>query len=156
MEKSYSKKATADLAEHIYKTSKMGAESISDVLPKVKSNSSGEKESFIDELTHEYSEYEKISSKAEQILTAMSVKPKEESFVARMSAKAGIMMNTMSDPGISHVAGMMMEGLTMGISDTTRRVRKAEEEKCSDEVLGLGNELISFQEKSNEKMKEYL
>ena len=134
----------------------MGAESISDVLPKVKSNSSGEKESFIDELTHEYSEYEKISSKAEQILTAMSVKPKEESLMARMSAKAGIMMNTMSDPGISHVAGMMMEGLTMGISDTTRRVRKAEEEKCSEEVLGLGNELISFQEKSNEKMKEYL
>ena len=156
MDKAYSKKATASLAEHIYKTSKMGAESISDVLPKIKSNSSGEKESFIDELTHEYSEYEKISSKAEQILTAMSVKPKEESLMARMSAKAGIMMNTMSDPGISHVAGMMMEGLTMGISDTTRRVRKAEEEKCSEEVLGLGNELISFQEKSNEKMKEYL
>lgn len=156
MDKAYSKKATASLAEHIYKTSKMGAESISDVLPKIKSNSSGEKESFIDELTHEYSEYERISSKAEQILTAMSVKPKEESLMARMSAKAGIMMNTMSDPGISHVAGMMMEGLTMGISDTTRRVRKAEEEKCSEEVLGLGNELISFQEKSNEKMKEYL
>jgi hypothetical protein len=156
MDKSYSKKATAELAEHIYKTSKMGAQSISDVLPKVKSNTSKEKEAFIDELTREYSEYEKISSKAEQVLTSMSIKPKEESFMARMSAKAGIMMNTMSDPGISHVAGMMMEGLTMGISDTTRRVRKAEEEKCSGEVLGLGDELIAFQEKSNEKMKEYL
>lgn len=156
MDKAYSKQATASLAEHIYKTSKMGAQSISDVLPKVKSNSSKEKESFIDELTQEYSEYEKISSKAEQILTAMSVKPKEENFMARMSAKAGIMMNTMSDPGISHVAGMMMEGLTMGISDTTRRVRQAKEERCSGEVLGLGEELISFQEKSNEKMKAYL
>jgi hypothetical protein len=156
MDKSYSKKATAELAEHIYKTSKMGAQSISDVLPKVKSNTSKEKEAFIDELTREYSEYEKISSKAEQVLTSMSIKPKEESFMARMSVKAGIMMNTMSDPGISHVAGMMMEGLTMGISDTTRRVRKAEEEKCSGEVLGLGDELIAFQEKSNEKMKEYL
>ena len=156
MDKAYSKKATASLAEHIYKTSKMGAQSINDVLPKVKSNSSKEKESCRDELTREYSEYEKISSKAEQILTAMSVKPQEENFMARMSAKAGIMMNTMSDPGISHVAGMMMEGLTMGISDTTRRVRKAEEEKCSDEVLGLGSELISFQEKSTDKMKEYL
>lgn len=156
MDKAYSKKATAELAEHIYKTSKMGAQSISDVLPKVKSNSSKEKESFIDELTEEYSEYEKISSKAEQILVSMSVEPKEENLMARMSAKAGIMMNTMSDPGISHVAGMMIEGLSMGISDTTRRVRKAEEEKCSKDVLSLGGELISFQEKSTEKMKAYL
>lgn len=156
MDKAYSKKATAELAEHIYKTSKMGAQSISDVLPKVKSNSSKEKESFIDELTKEYSEYEKISSKAEQILVSMSVEPKEENLMARMSAKAGIMMNTMSDPGISHVAGMMIEGLSMGISDTTRRVRKAEEEKCSGDVLNLGGELISFQEKSTEKMKAYL
>ena len=156
MDKAYSKKATAELAEHIYKTSKMGAQSISDVLPKVKSNSSKEKESFIDELTEEYSEYEKISSKAEQILVSMSVEPKEENLMARMSAKAGIMMNTMSDPGISHVAGMMIEGLSMGISDTTRRVRKAEEEKCSKDVLSLGGELITFQEKSTEKMKAYL
>jgi hypothetical protein len=73
MDKSYSKKATAELAEHIYKTSKMGAQSISDVLPKVKSNTSKEKEAFIDELTREYSEYEKISSKAEQVLTSMCV-----------------------------------------------------------------------------------
>ena len=156
MDKAYSKKATASLAEHIYKTSKMGAESISDVLPKVKSNSSEEKEAFIDELTKEYSEYEKISSKAEQILTSMSIEPKQENFMARMSAKAGIMMNTMTNPGISHVAGMMIEGLSMGISDTTRRVRQAEEEKCSGEVLTLGGELISFQEKSTEKMKKYL
>ena len=156
MDKAYSNKASASLAEHIYKTSKMGAESISDVLPKVKSNSSEEKEAFISELTKEYSEYEKISSRAEQLLTSMSVEPKEENFMARMSAKAGIMMNTLSNPGISHVAGMMIEGLSMGISDTTRRVRQAEEEKCSDEVLSLGGELIAFQEKSTEKMKKYL
>ena len=156
MDKAYSKKATASLAEHIYKTSKMGAESISDVLPKVKSNSSKQKEAFIDELTHEYSEYEKISSKAEQILASMSIEPKEESFMARMSAKAGIVMNTMSDPGISHVAGMMIEGFSRGISDTTRRVREAKEEKCSREVLDLGGELVSFQERSSEAMKKYL
>ena len=134
----------------------MGAQSVSDVLPKVKSNSSKEKEAFIDELTREYSEYEKISSRAEAMLVSMSIEPQKESLMARMSAKAGIVMNTMSDPGISHVAGMMIEGLSMGISDTTRRVRKAEEEKCSAEVLELGGQLISFQEKSTEKMKKYL
>lgn len=156
MDKSYSKKATAELAEHVYKTSKMGAQSISDVLPKVKSNSSKEKEPFIDELTREYSEYEKISSAAEQMLVSMSVKPREENLMARMSAKAGIMMNTMSDPGISHVAEMMIEGLTMGVTDTTRRIRKAKEERCSDDAVKLADELISFQEKSSEKMKAYL
>ena len=76
--------------------------------------------------------------------------------MAKMSAKAGIMMNTMNDPGISHVAQMMIEGLSMGVTDTTRRIRKAEEDKCAPEALKLGSELISFQEKSTEKMKQYL
>ena len=156
MDNNYSKNATAEFASHVYKTAKMGAQSINDVLPKVKSNSAGEKEAFIAELTREYSEYEKISAKAEQLLHTMSVKPKEESLMARVSAKAGIMMNTMNDPGISHVAQMMIEGLSMGVTDTTRRIRKAEEDKCTREALDLGNELISFQEKSSEKMKQYL
>ncbi len=156
MDNNYSKNATAEFASHIYKTAKMGAESINDVLPKVKSNSSNKKDDFITELTEEYSEYERISAKAEQYLHSMSVKPKEESIMARMSAKAGIMMNTMNDPGISHVAQMMIEGLSMGVTDTTRRIRKAEEDKCSPEVLKLGSEFISFQEKSTEIMKQYL
>lgn len=156
MENNSSKNATIELANHIYKTSKMGAKSITDVLPKVKSNSSKEKERFISELTDEYSEYERISTKAQTTLHAMSVSPKEENLMVKMSAKAGIIMNTMSDPGISHVASMMIEGLSMGVTDTTRRVRKAEEEGCDEEILTLGNNLISFQEKSIDEMKKYL
>ncbi len=150
------KNATVQFASHIYQVSKMGAQSISDVLPKIKSNSSKEKERFISELTEEYSQYEKLSTKAEQMLHSMSVAPKEENIMAKMGAKMGIMMNTMADPGISHVAQMMIEGLSMGVTDTTRRRRKGEEDGCSKEVLSLGDELISFQEKSTEQMKTFL
>ena len=156
MQNNYSANATAELANYIYKTSKMGAQSISDVLPKIKSNSSKQKEGFIKELTEEFSEYEKISAKAEQALYSMSVEPKQENVMIRMSAKAGIIMNTMNDPGISHVAEMMMEGLTMGVADTTRKIRQAKEEGCAQNVLGLADQLISFQEKSTEQMKKYL
>ena len=156
MKSDYSKNATAEFASHIYKTAKMGAQSISDVLPKIQSNSSEKKDNFIKELTEEYSRYEIISTKAEQLLHSLSVKPKEENMMTKMSAKAGIMMNTMADPGISHVAQMMIEGLSMGVTDTTRRARKGEEDRCSPEALRLGSELISFQEKSTEEMKKYL
>ena len=152
----YSKNATAELANHIYKTSKMGAQSISDVLPKIQSNSSKEKEKFISELTDEFSEYEKINAKAAHMLNEMSVRPEEENFMAKMSAKAGIALNTMNDPGISHVAEMMIQGLSMGVTDTTRRVRKASEDKCDPEALRLGDEFISFQERSVDAMKKYL
>jgi uncharacterized protein (DUF305 family) len=51
---------------------------------------------------------------------------------------------------------MMIEGLTMGITDTTRRSRKAAENGCDPEALKLADEFISFQENSVNLMKEYL
>jgi uncharacterized protein (DUF305 family) len=73
-----------------------------------------------------------------------------------MTAKAGVAMNMMKDSTSSHVAEMMIEGLTMGITDTTRRSRKAAENGCDPEALKLADEFISFQENSVNLMKEYL
>jgi uncharacterized protein (DUF305 family) len=54
------------------------------------------------------------------------------------------------------VAEMMIEGLSMGITDTTRRSRQAEEDGCDPEVIKLASDLISFQENSVDIMKKYL
>ena len=154
MIKTYDKSATAHLADHIYKTAKMGGDSINDALKEIKDP--GEKEKIKSELTRQLDEYEKIAIKAEQMLTEMNIKPKEEGMMAKMGAKAGIMMNMMKESTSSHVAEMMIEGLTMGITDTTKRVRQAEKQGCDPEAVKLASELISFQEKSVDIMKKYL
>lgn len=154
MLKTYDKSATAHLADHIYKDAKMGADSINDALKGIKDPI--EKEKIRAELTKQLEEYENFASKAEKVLTDMNVSPKEEGMMAKMGAKAGIMMNMMKDSTSSHVAEMMIEGLSMGITDTTKRVRQAEEKGCDPEVIKLGGDFISFQEKSVDIMKRYL
>jgi len=154
MQKTYDKKATAHFAEHIYKNAKMGADSIADMLPKIKDGE--EKKGAVSALTAQYTEYDRIASEAEKVLISMNVAPKEENMLVKMSAKAGIMMNTMTDSTSSHIAEMVIEGLTMGIVDTTKRMREAEKNGCDEKVLKIGHELISFQEKSVDEMKKFL
>ena len=154
MIKTYDRSASAHLADHIYKNAKMGADSIADALKNIKDPA--EKEKIKAELTRQFGEYENIAMRAEKALTEMNVKPKEEGMMAKMGAKAGIMMNMMTDSTSSHVAEMMIEGLSMGVTDTTKRVRQAEEEGCDPQIIKLGGDLISFQEKSIDIMKKYL
>ena len=89
-------------------------------------------------------------------MTEMNIQPKEEGMFVKMSAKAGVAMNMMRDSTSSHVAEMMIEGLSMGITDTTKRSRQAEEDGCDPEVIKLASDLISFQENSVDIMKKYL
>ena len=154
MLKTYDKSATAHLADHIYKDAKMGADSINDSLKGIKDPI--EKEKIRGELTKQLDEYESFASKAEKVLTDMNIKPKEEGMMAKMGAKAGVMMNMMKDCTSSHVAEMMIEGLSMGITDITKRVRQAEEKGCDPDVVKLGSDFIAFQEKSVDVMKKYL
>ena len=150
----YNKNITAYFAEHIYKNAKMGADSINNALSGMKDPE--EKEKIKTELTRQLNEYENIASKAENILMNMNLRPVEEGALIKLSAKAGVAMNMMKDSTSSHVAEMMIEGLSMGITDTTKRSRQAKEKNCDPETLKLGHELISFQEKSVDIMKKYL
>lgn len=154
MQNIYEKQTTAHLAEHIYKNAKMGADAISEMLPKIKDGE--EKKGVIKELTRQYEEYERIASESEMVLISMDITPKEENMIVKISAKAGIMMNTLTDSTTSHIAEMVIEGLSMGIVDTTKRIREAKKNGCDESVLKIGHELISFQEKSVDEMKKFL
>ena len=154
MIKTYDRSATAHLADHIYKTAKMGSDTIADALGGIKDKS--EKQKINAELMRQMGEYDRIAAKAESALVEMNIKPKEEGIMAKMGAKAGIAMNMMKDSTSSHVAEMMIEGLSMGITDTTKRIRQAEENECDPKMTKLAGELISFQEQSVDIMKKYL
>ena len=80
---------TQRLYQEIYKGCKMGAESIVNLLPKVNDDA------LRSELTAQLERYEEFSSRARGELFDMDKSPKEESAVTRLSAKLGVMMNTM-------------------------------------------------------------
>lgn len=155
MQKRTDEKATVALASHVYKTARMGADSITDVLPKVQPK--GEQNTALREtLTSQFGQYEKIASKAETFLSGMNEIPKEENLFTKATAKMGIAMNTLLDATPSHIAEMMIEGLTMGITDSTKQAREGKTHHADEKAMDLCHELISFQEQSVDKLKSFL
>lgn len=144
------KNATETLLGELYKEMKMGAESLTDIMSRVKD---GELRT---ELTRQIEEYERFAKNARDRLLDDGVTPKEEGIMARMSAKVGMAMNTMTDSSTSHLAQMVIEGNTMGITELTRLVREHENTSCSESTLSLTRDAIRFLEDAVERTKEFL
>ena len=139
--------STAELYQEIYKGCKMGGESIVNLLPKVTD------ENLRSELTAQLERYEEFAAKARDGLFEMDKTAKEENLLAKLSAKMGVMMNTMIDATSSHIAQMIIEGCSMGITELIKAIHAHDE---SDEAERLARDVISFEESCTENMKKYL
>lgn len=150
MEVQTQNKSTAGLLDKMYKNVKMGSDSIINLMPKVTD------EKMRQEFTAQLDKYNYFAKKIGTMLNDEGEKPKEENIMTRLSAKVGVGMNTMLDSTPSHLAQMMMEGYTMGITEMTRDIRDFENTKTSEASLKLAREIVSFEEESYEKMKNFL
>ncbi|MBO5305770.1 MAG: hypothetical protein J6B12_03300 [Clostridia bacterium] len=139
--------STVELYQEIYKGCKMGGEAIVNLRPKVTD------EGLRSELTAQLERYEEFASKAREQLFDMDKSPKEENLLTKLSSKMGVMMNTMIDATSSHIAQMIIEGCSMGITDLIKAIH-AHDEK--DDAEKLARDVISFEESCTENMKKYL
>ena len=138
------------MLNELYKNVDMSKESLLDVLPKIKSSE------FSSEITSQLEEYSRFEKSLVVLIKAECAEPKPQGVVSKMSAKLGIEMKTMMDPADERIAKMVIEGTTMGITDTIRLVRDYENSNCSEKALTLARELVSFQEKCVERTKKFL
>ena len=83
---------------------------------------------------------------------------KEAGIVARLSSKMGSAMNTLLDATTSHLAEMMIEGSTMGITEHTRISHELErsDDPNREAVDRLAKDVVSFEQKQIERLKQYL
>ena len=150
MTETVSKKTTAEVLTAVYKNVKMASDSILDLMPKVKD------ERMKNDMTVQLSVLEAFASRAAKLLAEEGVKPEEEGFLAKLTAKWGTVMNTMRDSTTAHLAQMMVEGATMGVTDMMRELRDAESSAVSEAALRLVRDVCAFEEKMAQDMKEYL
>ena len=136
-----------DLYQEIYKGCKMGAESLVNLLPKVTDDG------LRNEITAQLERYEEYAAKAREELFDLDTSPKEENAFTKMSAKMGVMMNTMLDASSSHIAQMIIEGCSMGITELLKVVHAY---GIKDDAEQLARDVISFEESCSENMKKYL
>lgn len=106
------------------------------------------------ELNFQKDQYQRIQHDAEYHLENMGEKPHYKGPVAKMGMWAGIAMNTMNDRSNSHLADIMIQGVTMGIIETTKS--RNENPDADAEAHGVASNFITAQQDSIERMKEFL
>ncbi len=144
------KNPTETLLEEMYKNVKMGSDSLVNIMNRVKD------QKFREELTAELNRYEEFAAQIGKSIYNTGNMPKEENVWTKMSAKMGMAMNTMMDSTTSHLAQMVIEGATMGITEMTRLLREYENTSCSEDTLKIAKQIIKFEESTIETMKQYL
>ncbi len=142
--------ATLDLLEALYKNVRMGADSIIDIMPKV-----GD-EKMRSELTSELERYEEFSSEIENAILDLGEEAKDQGVLAKLGTKMSVAMNTMMDSTTSHIAEMMIQGGTMGITDATKLLRDYENTSCAKIALDLARSIIKYEEETVERLKAFL
>lgn len=140
----------AELLQDIYSNVKMGSDSIINLLPKVKDD---DMKAF---MTSQLNQYEKYAQSVKNKLTAQGIEPKEANPVSKLSAKIGMEMKSLQDNTTSHMAEMMVQGSTMDVTDLLQKVSVYENcPECRNSVE-LAKEIVAFEERNIEKMKDFL
>jgi Tfp pilus assembly major pilin PilA len=144
-------KTTVELLEELYRGVKMGSEALLTMLPKVKNDA------LRDEMTEELADYEEYASRAAAMLAERGEKAKEENWVTKWMAQMGITMQTLTDTTTSHLAEQLVQGSTMGTTDLLSALHRAEREGGADpEAVTLAREVLSYEERSRDRVKRFL
>lgn len=138
-----------EILTDIYRSARMGIESINQLLSKVNDNK------IYDELKYQLRTYEEVSNEAYNEILKMDTEPKDISTLTKVNAKMSIGMNTIMNNSPSHVADMMILGNTNGVTELTKCLNS--NEKSLDEgVKEFTKRFIKMQQENIERLKKFL
>lgn len=136
------------LLNQVYKNVKMGEETLKTLLPEVKD------EQLKQDLEKQKDSYTEFCEKIQKELHNRQAEPKDPGTMNKLFADMGVKMNTMMDKTRSHIADMIIQGSTMGISESTKGLNNCKNTESS--VRRLAEDIVSFEQNNIEKMKAYL
>lgn len=136
------------LLNEIYQAGIMGVESISLVLPKVRSPR------FRTDLQHQNDQYRSIAEEADAALNRIGKCPRELSPVRRAMLQMGVYANTACNRETSHLAELMIQGSNMGILALTKVLNTYQEEDTPARALAA--RMLAMEEENIRRMKCYL
>lgn len=136
-----------DLLNYIYHNAKIGSQNIANILPKI--NNQELQNTLLNKLT----QYQGIANQASELLDNLNETPKENT-IDKLSNKAGIAVNTLTDTSTSHIAEIMINESTSDIISLTKKMN--ENIDCPQNVSNLYNDLINIEEQNTEDLKQFL
>ncbi|MEG2310698.1 MAG: hypothetical protein RSB76_01765 [Clostridia bacterium] len=137
-----------DILNEFYKVLRIGMDSYSDVSKKVVDNQ------MKNELSYQYKEYSDILSKVNNQLASLGDVAKDTSAMDKAMVWTGVELNTLNDKTNSHIADMIIQGSTMGITKSTKILN--ENPKMNSNISNIIQEFITLENNSIEQLKKYL
>lgn len=141
--------ANAELLNYVYQNSQMGVESIDRILDLT------EDKSLREFLKEQQKEYVKFHEKAREMLHENGYDEKGLNSFEKMRTYLMINMQTLTDQSASHIAKMMIQGSSMGITEALQKLHQYED-SAEKEIRKLMEDLKDFEEKNIERLKKYL
>ncbi|KMT22470.1 hypothetical protein [Clostridium cylindrosporum] len=137
-----------EFLNYIYQNAEMGKSTINQLL------GISEDESFKRVLESQLKEYNEIFDIANNKIQENDKEGKGIGLLTKLSTYLMININTLRDKTSSHIAEMMIRGSTMGIVDITKKLK--EYSNASEDIRGLGDRLLKFEQDNVEEMKKFL
>lgn len=138
----------ACLLNDIYQNARMGIQSIPQLIEMT------DDQKFREVLKDQMAEYQTIASTAEIMLAQRKEKPEEIGSMAKISSYLMTEMKTMADKSVSHMADMMIQGNTMGMTAIIRNMREHEDAEIG--AISLAEKFLATAEHNVSEMKKFL
>jgi hypothetical protein len=137
-----------DLLEKTYQNASIGITAIEAVLDKV------DNKDLSNDLHRQIRTYQEIADKSKDQLLQNGAEVKEKPLKDRVMMKGNVKMNVFMNSSDSHIAQMVIQGSTMGI---TQMMKLINDKKEADGIsTQIANEFVHKEQENIEVMKHYL
>lgn len=98
-------------------------------------------------------EYKSVYDQTERKLQSLGLEPRGDCF-AKIMSKMMINAKTLLNKSNERAAEMIIQGSTMGIIDTVKKLKEYVD--CDDDIKNIGYKLLYVEQKSIDEMKHFL
>ncbi|WP_373219294.1 hypothetical protein [Ruminococcus sp. 5_1_39BFAA] len=141
--------ANAELLNYVYQNSQMGVDTLQQIIGMTDDNA------LKAYLEKQLEGYEKFHSEARKLLNQNGFDEKGLNTFEKIRTYLMVNMQTMTDTTSSHIAKMLIQGSSMGVTEAIKNIRQYEKD-VEKNVRKLMEDLKDYEEKNIEKLKEFL
>lgn len=140
-----------ELLESIYKDAAMATYTLEELLKEL----NGKDNKIIKPCEDILKGYERYRDETKEKLLKLDSELKEESIMAKLGAKIGIMKEVITDNSDASIADMLIKGISMGSIDTEKKIG-AYKENVDKNNIKWAKDFYQFQQDNIKALKKFL